>query len=167
MTGPGRLVLLALLLAVAGCTFERRPPREEEGGFEPGPAGAVPSERDTLERTRAAREALERFQTLRREGDADGVRAWMSHDAVVLRSGAEVAWREAGTAADTLLAPGDAVRGWRLRTDARSLGEGRLFVVGYPPPGADGASTRVETLILVPAPDEGWQVRLLHRTEVP
>lgn len=155
MNRAAPLALALVVVTLGSCTFERRARDDDAGAGEEAPEGEA-----------GARLALESFQAARRAGDAAAARLRLASEAVLLRNGRTVEWRDGGPAADSLLAPGPSLGEWRPHLDGRRLTEEEvLFVLRYGPAG-DGDAVATETLLLAAGP-EGWRIRLLHRSGSP
>lgn len=148
-------LLLAMLLVLPGCTFERRPPVEGSDG-----ADDAVGESDAGARLEAARSVLEELQRVR-SSDAPGDLEGLIHpDAVLVVDGRPLPGGGAdGAEADSLALEGES---WRIVLEDGSLpGPSVLFVLRYPA-SEDGGAARSETILLTR--DEGrWAVRALSR----
>lgn len=148
-------LLLAVLLVLPGCTFERRPPVEGSDG-----AGDAVGESDAAARLEAARSFLEELQRVRSSDAPSQLERLIHPDAVLVVDGRPLA----GGGADGTEAGGLALEGasWRIVLEDGSLpGPSVLFVLRYPASEGGGAA-RSETILLT-RDDGRWGVRALSR----
>lgn len=160
---------LAVILLVAGCGFERRPPPESGSGADTAsptaPADtAVPDtpESATVERARAF---FRGFQDARRSGGLSEVRSRLHPRALLLLG--------------TRRLPPDASEaelGELLSLEARAeappasvaevtpVASGVLFLVRYSGEEGEGAASEAMESVLLAPDSAGWSVRLLHRS---
>lgn len=165
MIRPFHLALVALLLAGAGCTFERRP--EADGGAADTPR-ATEASRATDPGASDARELDEaraffrEFQDARRRGELREVRSRLHPSVYLFLGSRRLSGDDAGPGVRALLSTPDGEGAAPARVEEIGLlGPGVVLVVAYP--GSDAvASQAVETLLLVPD-TAGWSVRLLQR----
>lgn len=152
-------LLLAVLLVLSGCTFERRPP--VEGSDEVGDAVG---EAEAGARLEAARSFLEELQRVRSSDAPGDVESLVHPDAALVVDGRPLP----GGGADGVEAEGLALEAgsWRIVLEDGSLpGPSVLFVLRYPA-SEDGEAPRSETILLTRDGDGRWGVRALSRAVV-
>lgn len=165
MRAPARRVLILLLAAgtAGGCTVERRPDVQPDGGAASDPATTGASAEDSV------RAVVSAFRQALALGDGSRVAALTAPEALLVDQEEGVRWRRSAEAGGDLPSPlgaGEGGLAWTVSSSEYTrFGEAGLLVTRYlaEVAGEDVPWSAVESFVVVRT-GEGWRVRYLHRS---